>query len=173
MLITVKPDTVKKVTSYTALSLLAAVFILSSSGIYLTIHHCTEENVTELFLFKPPSEEPCEHHKSDPALNTNSCSPERDNTCHIPDRAVSDCWHTGNMPWCCSNTLIYIAIEDTYIKADQPENSPLYNISDHLVPEDFHFRNRYIRVSNQTIHDKAPPHQSGKEIAFLNRALLL
>ena len=163
-----------------ALIFVAGLFLISSTGIYLTIHYCSSEDITGLFLFTPLTGEPCDHHArrhdetgccANPAGNHSGY--ETDKCCDNTLEAKFKCSVPDEMPECCSNTVLYIAVEDDFVKTDQPAIQISYNIlqsasrldimeaagnSDYFLPAE------YI---------DPPPLLSGRKLTFFNRILLL
>jgi hypothetical protein len=146
---------------------IAFMFLVSATGVYLTVHYCNSEDTAALFLFTLLTEEPCEHHK-------NTCETE---CSHDNDSQTSDdnqcCDHSPTKsPPCCSDAVFYIAVDDDFIRAYSPE-TPLFNFI--VLPE-----SRFDPVETASISDAdsyeiswPPGTLSGKELAFYNRQLIL
>ena len=148
---------------------IGVMFLISATGVYLTIHHCNSEDTTALFLFAPLTEEPCEHHK-------NGCTDE--NPC---DKWMKTC--DGNhcdeglplsqKPLCCSDTVFFITVDDDFVRAESPEtqviNFALHPASgcDLTATTD---NSHNIPIPSIT---QPPGKLHGKLLAFSNRQLLL
>ena len=164
---------------YIILTLIAVLFMISSTGVYLTIHYCSSEDITGLFFFTQLTEEPCEHH-----LHVNDenscCSNTGENktgeksgifsACALHDD--SNCSIYDETPDCCSNTLLYISIEDDFVKTDHPAPQINYNLLQAVFGPDITEaagNNDYFLITNK----EPPPNLFGKELAFFNCMLLL
>ena len=169
----------KNFSRHITLFMFVGLFIISSTGVYLTIHNCSSENITELFFFTPLTEEPCEHHAH--SDKQNSCGNENDNhscsgngiCCDNLPNDDGSCSGAAGMPECCSNTVLYIAVEDDFTKSDQST----INISYSLLQFVFAIDTINAEINNNKspliIYIEPPPDLYGKGLALFNRILLL
>ncbi len=152
----------------------------------MTIHYCSQEDITGVFFFVPLSEEPCEHHHKDHS----GCHPSPYNKQdHYPG---NNCGHAlctsqneddpedpgplnaTDYPECCSDTVLFITLEEDYVKAepfeiDLPGTLVLF-VSYKNLPEEAVNTNTLLASSIK----KHPPGQLyGKHLVYLNRQLLL
>jgi hypothetical protein len=160
---------VKAILRHIAVYILSGLFLASSAGVYLTIHYCSHEDVTGIFLFRPLTEEPCEHHAPD-NHGTGCC----ENGLSNDPVASGKCYaFEGMMAECCSNTVVFISVEDHFVKNDQ-HLSGISQIIFQIV-----FGNVIVSGSDKTdrliCHSapESPPDLYGKELALFNRILLL
>ena len=143
---------------------LIAFFLALSSGVYMTVHHCTAEDFTGLYLFSALTDDPCTHHEEE--HDKNSC-------CENNDDHAATCSVSCEMPDCCSNTILLLAVDDDYVKSDQ--QAAQVNISVIIADSGLDL----IKKSQDTRHIKPglltwpPPALSGKELSLINRTLLL
>lgn len=159
----------KTILRHISIFLLSGLFLASSAGVYLTIHYCSHEDVTDIFLFRLLTEEPCEHHARD-NNGTGCCESGHSNdplasgNCHAPE---------GMMAECCSNKVVYISVEDHIVKNDK-HLSGISPVIFQIV-----FGNEIISGSDepdQLTHQtqpEPPPSFYGRELALFNRTLLL
>jgi hypothetical protein len=140
------------------------IFLVSATGVYLTIHYCTSEDSASLFLFMLPAEVPCEH-------NDNSCTAENSHAEACDDH--QGCGHPSpEFPPCCSDALFYIAVDDDYFRAESPV-TPVFNFI--LLPEASFDPLETAHITDVTNYDisQPPGSFSGKELVFFNRQLIL
>ncbi len=154
--------------------------MISSTGIYLTIHYCSSEDIAGLFLFTPLTGEPCEHHIqghnemiccNNPAGNHPGS--ETDNCCDHTMDGTNMCSLPDEMPECCSNTVLYISVEDDFVKTDHPAlhlnyNIPLSAFGLDIIDKAGNTGNLYLAE-----YVDPPPIMYGRELTFFNRILLL
>jgi hypothetical protein len=145
------------------LILIAGIFIISSTGLHLTIHYCSTEDFTGLFLFT--TEAHCDHNGNHPDPGHLSKDQECD---------PKDCCDSSLIPGCCSDTVLYIAIEDLFTKSAQPENllnilplEVLPGLNKNMVHTPFG-QSLILACANYP-----PVPIYGKELAFYNRQLIL
>ena len=159
--------------------MIVGLFMISSTGVYLTIHNCSSENITELFFFTLVTEEPCEHHaRSD---KQNSCVNDKDNhlcpgngiSCDNPPNDDGSCSGSSEMPECCSNTVLYIAVEDNFTKSDQSTISISYSLLHFVFAIDTVNAEANNNKSPLITYIETPPDLYGKDLALFNRILLL
>lgn len=153
----------------------AVIFMLSSTGFYLTVHHCNLENTTSLFLLTPPGEVPCEHHPEN-CKNHIGQNDEPGHNNHFNNNSLANtdcCSGALETAGCCSNNFLFIAVDNNFVKTDQapPEIRCL------LICQNYDHHN-YDHDRNDANHipgiQKAPPKKlHGKDLAFLNRVLIL
>ncbi len=152
--------------------------MISSTGLYLTVHNCSSENIRELFFFNLLTEEPCEHHAG--SDNENSCGhpednhlcPENNALCINPLNDSDSCSGTPDMPECCSNTVLFISVEDNFIKSDPSLISLTWMLQ--LVfaidPVNLHSNNNDVPLITYT---DPPTVLYDRGLILLNRTLLL
>ncbi len=170
----------KKKFRHIALIFVAGLFLISSTGIYLTIHYCSSEDITGLFLFTPLTGEPCDHHAH--RYDETGCFGNPENN-HRDPEPESCCFNTmddrfkcsmpDEMPECCSNTVLYISVEDDFVKTDHPtlqlnHNIPLSAFGLAIIDKAGNTDNLYPGE-----YVDPPPIMYGRELAFFNRILLL
>ena len=158
--------------------------MISSTGIYLTIHYCSAEDITGLFLFTTLDEDPCGHHAEEPGLAKNgggelgtgetrggaTC----DGHCCGDHEDHSDfCPPPQEMPGCCSNTILYVAVEDDFVKSDQPDIQITIFEALPFTGQDLIYRDPSSGIDLTGFNTQPPCPLHGKELAVLNRALLL
>ncbi len=148
---------------------IGVMFLISATGVYLTIHHCNSEDTTALFFFTPLTEEPCEHHQK--GCNSGNSCDKWSSTCdgnHCDDGPP-----LSEIPPCCSDTVFYITVDDDFVRAESPEtqviNFALNPSSGYdLAETTCNFHNIQIPCVTQP-----PGMLHGKLLAFSNRQLLL
>ncbi|TVR71687.1 MAG: hypothetical protein EA408_08580 [Marinilabiliales bacterium] len=161
-----------------ALAAVGIIFIISSSGVYLTVHHCHSENITDLFFFTLLTEEPCDHHAID---NSDSgCCASSDEQSATPrghsgmhSDCADNCTAPDGMAECCSNTVLFIAVEDHFIKTDQPLTTA-DNIS--VCPvfgNELAFEPAPVRAKKTTSFRDPPPGMYGWNLSLFHRVLIL
>jgi hypothetical protein len=140
------------------------MFLVSATGVYLTIHYCTSEDTASLFLFTLPAEVPCDHHN-------NSCTAENSHQQACNDHQCCD-HSSAETPACCSDAVLYIAVDDDYFRAESP-GTPLFSFI--LLPE-----SRFEPLETTIVPDvnsreisQPPGSFSGKDLVFFNRQLIL
>jgi hypothetical protein len=131
----------------------------SATGIYLTFHYCSMDEITELFLFTPEAK--CEHTGE---ISDNHCN--NHNACH------NSCSFSG-IPECCSDTVFYIAVDDDFVKADRTEIQVSVISFQALTGYDLAetFRNTLPSHLKEVYYPPGKAH--GKQLACANRQLLL
>ena len=170
----------KKKFRHLALIFVAGLFLISSTGIYLTIHYCSSEDITGLFLFTPLTGEPCDHHAhghdetvccGNPAGNLRG--PETDDCCDNTMYDAFKCSMPDEMPECCSNTVLYIAVEDDFVKTYQPAIQISYNILQSA--SGLNIMEAAVNSYDLSLAEyiDPPPGLSGRKLTFFNRILLL
>ena len=170
----------KRKIRHIALILVAGLFLVSSTGIYLTIHYCSSEDITGLFFFAPLTGEPCDHHAhmhdetsccGNPAGNNPGS--ETDKCCVNAKRDTFKCSVPDEMPECCSNTVLYIAVEDNFVKTDQPAIQISYNLLQSASGLDIMKAAGNSDDLSPAEYIDPPPLLSGRKLTFFNRILLL
>ncbi len=160
------------------LAAVGIIFIISSSGVYLTIHHCRSENITDLFFFTLLTEEPCDHHATGNSY-TGCCasSDERSPGATIHSGMHSDCADncTGpdGMAECCSNTVLFIAVENHYIKTDQPLTSADNITVCPVFGNELAFEPAPVKTEETTSYRDPPPGMYGWDLSLFHRVLIL
>ncbi len=147
------------------------MFIISSTGIYLTIHYCSSEDITGLFLFTPLTEEPCEHHQQE-HNKTNCCANTSGNhngseTDKCSDHILDD------IAECCSNTVLYIAVEDDFVKTDHPALQLNCNLLFSAFGFDITGKAGNSDHFSLAEYIDRPPLMHGRELTLFTRILLL
>ena len=153
----------------------------------MTIHYCDQEDLTDVFFFVPLTEEPCDHHQNNhsgcyPSTTGNPDLQIQDNNCdnahcenhNADDPYRSDSPEASGYPDCCSDTVLFLAIEEDYVKAESSEIDiqiilPLF-VSENNQPEEAASNNTLPATS---IKKHPPGLQYGKHLVYLNRQLLL
>lgn len=143
------------ITSFAAILL----FLVSSTGISFVIHHCSENNTNDFYLFA--NDYQCKKQKAE-----SSCC-----CCEINHDNHSDNCTIIKAQKCCSNIKGYLKITDNYntysyqlsINPPIPSNiNPTY-IFDHII-----YFNKY------TSYYISPPNLlSGQDVLILNSQLLI
>ncbi len=160
--------------------IVAVLFLISSTGIYLTIHYCSSEDITKLFFFTPLTEEPCEHHAND-HNESNCCSNRCDEPtgsepaifCGYPINNSENCSIHSELAVCCSNTVFYIVVEDDFVKTDQLAIYTSYVLLQSVFVISLIetiLNNNYFTSLN---FNPSSPKLHGKELVFFYRTLLL
>jgi len=93
----------KKITTYLFCLMAVILILVSSTGISFVIHHCSDNNTSELHLFTSDYE--CDHEKPD-----NCCHAENEENSH---QSTDNCCISKNHK-CCSNTKAYFKVTDIY-----------------------------------------------------------
>ncbi len=169
-----------KILRHITLLIISGLFMISSSGVYLTVHYCSNEDITGLFFFTTLTEEPCDHHSNisdQSSFNGNGAENQYGDgsamCCNYSDHYNGSCNMTAEFPECCSNTFLYIAFEDDFVKSDYLSDKVKCNLLQFVVLPD-------ITVAAVNKDDfsfnkiKAPPNNLyGKDLAFFNCILLL
>ena len=167
----------KNIVKNIAVLLIVGSFIISATGIYLTIHYCSSDNFTTLFFFSPLEDEPCDHHRHDPekceeSADSNS-KPGNIPCCNIPASNTCQCPETGQMAACCSNTIIYIVVEDYFVRSDQPDIQVTYNLLKPVYETDLLLSSVSAQKEFPFVQKKSPPGLHGKDLIYFKRTLLL
>jgi hypothetical protein len=140
------------------LVLVAGLFLVLSTGIHLTVHHCSTINHTGLYLFQT-GKDPCEHNES---------FPEPEVCCQTPVKNNSG---YADNPDCCTDTTIHIAVDDHLT------NSGHISIfsGDYLFfhPSSVILMGEKYGICKKSSNFESPPLLNGKELLFLNHQLLL
>jgi hypothetical protein len=169
--ITTKQDkeTVSKVFKNIILMSIGVMFMISATGVYLTIHHCNSEDTTALFMFAPLTEEPCEHHKNG-CTSENSCDNWM-NTCD--GNHCGDGLPASGMPACCSDTVFFITVDDDFVRAESPEKLVI-NFALHPGSGcDLAATANNTHIIHIPCITQPPGNLHGKLLVFSNRQLLL
>lgn len=146
------------------LMLVTGLFLALSTGVYVTIHHCSAEDFTGLYLFSALEDDPCTHHTADHHAGS---------YCENHDNHTGTCSMSCKMPDCCSNTILYLAVDDDYVKSDQQAaqaniTSMLSDSGMDLINKDQH--SQHIKT---ILFTDPPPALSGKELNLFIGTLLL
>ncbi len=160
------------------ITVLGLLFLVSSAGVYLTVHYCSQEETTDLFFFKPLTEEPCEHHAHD--LNEPGCSSSGVNgklsepscsSCNDHDQ--ESCAVSSETPECCSNTVFYIAVEDHFVKTDHPAIEAGSLIVHADIFRQVADKTAACNQAGPKSYTDPPTKLPGRQLALLNRVLIL
>ncbi len=160
------------------IAVLGLLFLVSSSGVYLTVHYCSLKETTDLFFFKPLTEEPCEHHAHD--LNEPGCC-NRDYNAKLAEpfcssgstRDRDNCAAPSETPECCSNTVFYIAVEDHFVKTDHPAIEADGLIIHADISGQVAYKTATCNQAGPNSYKDPPSKPPGRQLALLNRVLIL
>jgi hypothetical protein len=149
---------VKNLLRSVILVLVTGLFLALSTGIHLTVHHCSTINHTGLYLFQA-GKDPCEHNES---------FPEPEGCCQAP---VNNNSGYSENPDCCADTTIHFAVDD---HITSPGHISIFS-SNFLFfhPSSVILIGEKYGICNKSSNFESPPRLHGKELCCLNRQLLL
>jgi hypothetical protein len=140
------------------LVLVTGLFLVLSTGIHLSVHHCSTINHTGLHLFQT-GKDLCEHNES---------FPEPEGCCQTP---VNNSRGYSENPDCCTDITIHIAVDDHLTSACKlsifSSNYILFTPTSVILTYDG-YGNCY-----ESSNFESPPPINGNELLFLNCQLLL
>ncbi|MGF1584533.1 MAG: hypothetical protein ACFCUM_04365 [Bacteroidales bacterium] len=140
------------------LVLVTGLFLALSTGIHLTVHHCSTINHTGLHFFHTGND-PCEHNES---------FPQPEGCCQTPVNNSSGYSENSD---CCHDTTIHIVVDDHLTSAG---HISIFS-SDYLFfhPSSVNLIAENHGTCNKSLNFESPPPLNGKELLLLNRQLLL
>ncbi len=158
---------------------LTFLFLIVSSGFYINFHHCDITGDTEVMWDIPESENCCSSHQED-----DNCDCETRDGCNHNHNSSGTPEENKKMPangeyfknfHCCSDSLFYLSIPDNYLK------NTVCNLQDEIF--EITFFPAIYQIIFQTIIESSQNHfltsippplfNSGKDIVYLNRQLIL
>ncbi len=160
---------VRNILKHITLLLVSGLFMISATGVYFTIHHCTSENFTLLFLFSPVDGY-CDHQQT--GHQANSSSRDSCDTGCEQDANSRGCCPVPLDHGCCSDTVLYIDVDDDFVKNEPPDIQAGHTS---LQPV-FGFNLVNALSTDENLHpcrSSLPPGRHGKLLALYNRQLLL
>ncbi len=155
------------------------LFLVSSSGVYLTLHYCSQEETTDLFFFRPLTGEPCEHHAHE--SNENMCCTSGGGNELTPGTVChsgyphdhGNCAETPETAECCSNTVLFIAVEDHFVKTDHPSVEAGKLIAHPGILTQMAYKTAVCNKFGPKSNTDPPPKLPARELTLLNRVLIL
>ncbi|MFZ4399960.1 MAG: HYC_CC_PP family protein [Bacteroidales bacterium] len=91
----------KRILNYLLSSIAVIIFLTSSSGISFVIHHCSEYQTSEFYLFA--NDYQCKHEKNESCCNQSNEVSHNSHECKIEKHHK-----------CCSNTKGYLKVNDDF-----------------------------------------------------------
>jgi hypothetical protein len=161
---------VRNILKHITLLLVSGLFFISATGIYFTVHHCTSENFTLLFLFSPVDGY-CDHQNTGHRGSSSSgdaCDTGCEQDANGHDSCTAPVAHG-----CCSDTVLYVDVDDDFVKTEQPGGIQASNV---ILQPAFGFDIVNALSTDEIFHpcgNSLPPGRHGKLLVLCNRQLLL
>lgn len=141
-----------------ALLIILAVFMISSAGIFLTVHECKTCAVTKLFI---NADEPLFHHKETMQVKKDIKDCCSETVCSVPQENGA----------CCSEENFYLKISESYTVVYYTLN---FNI--HYLPVDIEYYSAANSVNKGDIYNTRickPPDDTGKDLLHKLSVLII